>query len=243
MRSRLPTLAALALALACTRADRITFAPSAVRFVGAGKSTDVHATPLDRGGKPMPEPPCAWSSTDEKVVKVAARQNLARLTAVGPGSAAVRCKVGDVTADLPVEVRTVSRLTVRPEHLELTVKDEPAATSLEVLAFDDQGTPVVGRAAVVTCASDEVCRGDARGQVWPVGPGATTAEVDVEGAKLAIPVKVAEGRSKDNIPKEVKENPMLEYERIVKQRDARLAKEAAQAEAKAAKAAKAKQAK
>jgi hypothetical protein len=75
-----------------------------------------------------------------------------------------------------------------------------------------------------------VCRGDGRGQVWPVGPGETTAQVEVEGAGFSVPVKVAEGRSPDARPKPMKENPMIEIERIVKERDARRAKEAEKAE-------------
>ena len=232
--SRLALLALAALT-ACARADRIEISPSAVNFVGVGKTTQIHASPYERSGKLIPDPPCAWSSSDEKVVRIAAQQNLATLTAIGPGAAMVRCRIGDVTAQLPVKVRSVSRLTVRPEHLELTVKDQPAPAPLEVAAFDDQGAPVVGRTAVVTCASEDVCRGDQRGQVWPTGPGETTAKVEVEGASASIPVKVAEGRSPDARPKAVKVNPMIEIERIVKERDARRAREAEKAAKDAAK--------
>jgi hypothetical protein len=234
VRSRLPFLAALALA-ACSRADRIELAPATVRFVGVGKSTEVHASPFQQNGRPIPDPPCAWSSSDERVVKVAARQNLATVTSAGPGTAAVRCKIGDVTAELPVQVRTISRLTVRPERLELTLKDQAAPFALEVTAYDDQGAPVVGRPAAVLCQSEEVCRGDGRAQVWAVGPGETTASVELDGARVAVPVKVVDARSPDAKPKLSKENPMLELERIVKERDARRAKEAEKAAKAAAK--------
>ncbi len=206
--------ASLALALAsCARADRIELQPARVDFVGAGKTTSVRAMPYASNGRFLPEPPCAWSSSDEQVVRVAAKANEATLTAIGRGSAVVRCAIGDARAELPVQVRVVARLAVRPERLDLKVQDERVPQPLTVEAFDDTGRPLVGRAAVVTCASEEVCRGDARGQVWPVGPGATTARVEIEGAAVELPVKVTEARSADARPKAVKGNPMEEIER------------------------------
>jgi hypothetical protein len=190
-----PLLATLPLLAACARADRIELQPSTVRFVGVGKSTDVHATPYERNGLHHPDPPCAWTSSDEKVVKVAGRGNDATLTTVAPGTAAVRCTIGSAVAELPVTVRVVSRIAVRPDRAELTVAATPAPLVLSVDAFDDQGAPVASRSALVACQDEGVCRGDARGQVWPVGPGQTTARVEVEGASLSLPVKVVEGRS------------------------------------------------
>jgi hypothetical protein len=209
----------LAALLACARADRIELAPQAIRFVGAGKTAQVHAVPYERNGRPIPDPPCAWSSSDEKVVKVAGRGNDAAVTAVGPGSAAVRCTIGSARGELPVLVRVVARLAVRPERAELKVADAPAPLQLEVDAVDDQGAPVGGRPPLVTCQDEGVCRGDGRGQIWPVGPGQTTARVEIEGAAASIPVRVVEARSADSRPRAVKGNPMEEIERKVRERD------------------------
>ncbi len=217
MRSRPPplVLAPVLLLAACAQADRIELQPSTLRFVGTGKSTDVRAMPYERNGLHHPDPPCAWSSSDEKVVKVAGRGNDATLTAVAPGTATVRCTIGSVAADLPVTVRVVSRIAVRPERADLKVVDSPAPLALSVEAFDDQGAPVTGRSAVVVCKDEAVCRGDARGQVWPVGPGQTTALVSVESASATLPVTVAEGRSADARPQAFKgkENYAAEIER------------------------------
>src|SRR5512142_346364 len=114
-------LAAALLTAACARADRIELQPATVRFVGVGKTTDVRAMPYERNGLHHPDPPCAWSSSDEKVVKVAGRGNDATLTSAAPGSAQVRCAIGSVFADLAVTVRVVSRLAVRPERADLRV--------------------------------------------------------------------------------------------------------------------------
>ena len=207
-----------ALVLSCARADRIELRASTVRFVGVGKATEVHATPYERNGKHIPDPPCAWSSTDEKVVKVAGRGNDATLTAVAPGTAAVRCTIAGVVGEMPVQVRVVSRISVRPERADLKIVDTPTPLALAVDAYDDQGTPVASRSAVVLCENEAVCRGDARGQVWPVGPGETMARVEIEGASATVPVKVVEARSADARPKAVKGNYAAEVERLFNER-------------------------
>jgi len=207
------------LALGCARADRIEIAPPALRFVGVGKGAPVHAAPYERNGRPIPDPPCTWSSSDEKVVRVAGRANDATVTSVGPGSASVRCTIGSAVGELPVLVRVVAHLSVRPERAELKVTDPPAPLLLEVDAVDDQGAPVSGRPPLVTCQDEAVCRGDGRGQVWPVGPGQTTARLEIEGAAATIPVRVVEGRGADSRPRAVKGNPMEELERKVRERE------------------------
>jgi ribosomal protein S7 len=235
MRTRtLPFACALA-ALACARADRIELNPSRVAFVGLGKATTVKASPYGANGRFLPDPPCAWSTSDAKVATVVPRANEVTITAAGPGNAVVRCTIGGAVGELPVEVRVVSRVAVKPEKLSLTVGDTPTPTALTVEAFDDRGGAVVGRAPVVTCASEQICRGDARGQVWPVGPGETTARVEVEGAVAQLAVQVKEGRSADGKPKAVKGNPMEEVERLWNEKQKKEAAEAAKREREAAK--------
>ncbi|HET6437520.1 MAG TPA: hypothetical protein VFG59_05630 [Anaeromyxobacter sp.] len=220
MRPRpLDALAGLLLLAACARADRIEIDPPSVRFLGTAKTTQIRANPYEANGKPIPDPPCRWSSTDERVVKVVGRGNDAAVTALGPGSAAVRCTIGSARGELEVQVRVVTRIAVRPERVELKVTDVRTPLALSVDAFDDGGALVAGHPPNVTCLSEDVCRGDARGQVWPVGPGETTARVEVEGAAATVEVKVLEGRSDDARPKLVKGNPMEEIERKVRERE------------------------
>jgi hypothetical protein len=231
MRNRSACLLAACLAAACAKADRIELKPASLRFVGAGKATEIHATPYEKNGKHIPDPPCTWTTSDEKVARVAGRGNDATVTAAGTGSAVVRCAIGSAAAELPVQVRVVARLTVRPERAELAVTDTPTPLALSVEAFDDQGAPVGSRAAAVTCQREEVCRGDTRGQVWPVGPGETTARVELEGASATVPVKVVEKRSADARPKAVKgnyaEEMVKEFEKRQKQEAATSRKPAA----------------
>ena len=223
-----PLLAAAFLLAACSGGpSRVDVDPPSLRFGVRGQIAKVHATPRDRGGHPVPVNVCAWTSSDEKVATVKGF-NDAEITAVGPGSATVRCKIGDAGAEVAVLVRVVSRVTVKPESVDLKVTDEPAPTPLAYEAFDDAGGPVSGRHALSRCADENVCRGDSVGQLWGVGAGDTTALVEVEGARSApIKVHVVDARSADAKPKKVTGNPMEAYEKEYQRRQKEAAKQAA----------------
>jgi hypothetical protein len=122
--------------------------------------------------------------------------------------------VGGATGEVEVLVRVVAKVTVAPEKVELRMLDEPVPVQLQAAAWDDAGAQVLGRAALSRCANEEVCRGDGRAQLWAVGPGDTTAVVEVEGARSPpVAVHVVDARSADAKPKAVKGNPMEEIER------------------------------
>jgi hypothetical protein len=233
----LPVAVALAaLALACGPA-RIEMEPSSLRFFGRGQSLDVHASPVAKNGRPVPDQVCKWSSTDDKVATVSGPHNVGKVTSVGPGSTSIRCAIGGVAAEIPVVVRVVARVTAAPDKVEVKMTDEPTPVALRVEGYDDTGAPVVGRAAYSRCADEGVCRGDGRGQLWGVAPGDTTATVEIEGAKSApVAVHVVDARTAEGKPKKVTGNPMLEIEKAVRARDAAEAKERAKAAAQPAKA-------
>jgi hypothetical protein len=202
--------------------------PASLRFGLRGQTAKVHATPIERSGKAVPDQVCRWSSTDEKVATVSGPHNDGTVTAAGPGSAAIRCTIGELQAEVPVQVRVVARVAVKPDRADLKVLDEPAPFQLQIAVADDTGAPVPGRAALAVCASEDVCRGDGRGQLWAVAAGETTAFVEVEGVRsAAIPVHVADARTAAGRPKAVRGNPMLEIERQVQARDEAEAKKAA----------------
>lgn len=223
-------LPAAALALACGGPARVDVQPTSLRFFGRGQSLPVHATPVGRNGRSMPESACAWTTGNAKVATVSARGNDAVVTSVGPGSAAVRCTIGSISAEVPVTVRIVAKVTVASRTVQLAVRDEPEPVSAGVQAFDDTGAPVAGRAILTRCANEDVCRGDARGQLWAVGPGDTTAVAIVEDAQSEpIQVHVVDARTAKTKPQRVSGNPMLEVERLVRERDAAEARRKANA--------------
>jgi hypothetical protein len=212
-------LLALLLLAGCGGAARVELSPSTLRFGVRGQTAKVHAAPYAKSGKSVPEERCKWSSSDQKVATVAGPANDVVVTAAGPGSARITCAIGDVTAELSVLVRVVSKIEVAPAAVELKMQDDPAPVALQITATDDAGGPVVGRPMLSRCASEDVCRGDGRGQLWGVGPGDTSAWVEIEGARSAeVKVHVVDKRSADAKPKAVKGNPMEKYEREYQRR-------------------------
>jgi hypothetical protein len=223
----------LAAALAgCDSVARVELSPPSLRFGVRGQAAKVHAAPVAKNGKSVPDQICKWTTSDPKVVAVAGPANDAVVTAVGPGSARVSCAAGGVTAEVDVLVRVVAKITAAPERVELRMLDEPAPVGLQVTAWDDTGAQVLGRTTLSRCAREDVCRGDGRAQLWAVGPGDTTAFVEVEGARSAeIAVHVVDARSADARPKAVKGNPMEEIERKYLKKVAEDKKEAEKAKA------------
>jgi hypothetical protein len=208
MNGRFVTLGVLgSLALACGGPSRIEMEPRSLRFFGRSQTLTVHATPVAKNGKPVPGEVCRWSSSDEKVATVSGPHNEGAVVSAGPGSAAIRCTIGGVSAEVPVTVRVVARVAVQPERVEVRILDEATPVPLRVDAFE------------------EVCRGDQRGQVWGVAPGETTATVEVEGATSApVAVRVTDARTAEGKPRRVTGNPMEEIERAVRAREAEEAK-------------------
>lgn len=214
--SRLALLAALSLAAGCSRPARIELDPPSARLFGRGQSLKVHASAFARNGRPLADAVCRWSSSDEKVVSVKGPHNEATVTAVGPGSAAVRCQIGSLSAELNVSVRYVTRIEVTPARVEVKMLDRPEATPLEVRAFDQDGAPVSGRVVLTRCDDEQVCRGDNRGQLWAVAPGESRVTVEVDEARAEVVARVVDARTAEGKPRRVKGNPMLDYEKAVK---------------------------
>lgn len=228
------SLALLALA-ACGSQEpaRITLDSTGTRLFGRGQQAKFHASPVSKRGEPLQKYACAWSSSDEKVATVKGAHNDVTVTATGAGSATIRCTIGAIFAEAGVAVRLAGRVEVKPTEVELVMLDEPAPVALQIQAFDDQGSLLVGRAPFIRCQNEEIARGDSRGQLWAVGPGETGCSVEVGDAKADVKARVKDSRSADAKPKAVKGNPMEAYEKEFARREA----ERKKAEEKAAKAA------
>jgi hypothetical protein len=201
-------LATLFAVLAGCGPARIEMDPSTVQLFARGQKAGVHAVPFSRNGRPLPGERCTWSSSDDRVARVEARHNEATVTAVGHGRAAARCAIGDLSAEVPVTVSLVSRVEVNPRELELRILDEATPTTLAVRALDAEGREVQGRKIGTRCLDENVCRGDDRGQVWPVGAGDSTLVVQVDDGSAEARVRVVDARSAAAKPRAVSGNPM-----------------------------------
>jgi len=208
----LPATALLLLA-SCDRVSRVELEPASLAFHARGQAAPLRAAMWTSGERPVPAAGCQWSTGDERVASVAGAQRTATVTAVGPGTTAVRCTVGSTGASAKVTVRLASRVEPSPPRLEIRLGDEPAPSRLDVAVLDTEGRPLLDRPASTRCEDERVCRGDDRGQVWPVGPGETRAVVEVDGVSASIPVRVIEARSAEGRPRHVTGNPMLDVEK------------------------------
>jgi len=219
MAPRLPLLATSLLAsaaiAACDRPARVELDPPSLRFHGRGQSAPLRATVRGASGKVLPTASCRWSSSDERVAAVTGRQRDAAVVAQGPGTASVRCDAGGAEASAPVAVRIASRVEVSPARLELKLADEPAPVGLEVKVLDTEGRPFQDRPVSTACEDERVCRGDDRGQVWPVGAGETHVVVQVDEAKAAVALRVVDARTASGKPRRVEGNPMLDVEKAL----------------------------
>jgi Bacterial Ig-like domain (group 2) len=216
----LPLLSSVLLALAaCGGPVRVDLEPGSVQLFGRGQVAKVHATPREKNGKAAPDAACRWASSDEHVVTVTGGHNDATVTSVAPGTAEVSCTVGEARASLPASVRVVAQVTAQ-RSAELTLRDERAPLALEVKVKDDAGALVAGRIVYTRCESEEVCRGDARGQLWAVGPGATRATVEVEGVSTTVEVTVKDERTEATRPTTLRKGYMEDLEREVARRQA-----------------------
>jgi len=231
----LPLALPALLLLACGQQPaRITLEPTGARLFGRGQQAKLHANPVSKRGEPLQKFACAWSSSDEKVATVKGMHNDAVVTATGAGSAAIRCSIGAVLAEASVAVRLAGRVEVRPAAVDLVMLDEPQPVALQIQVFDDQGALLTGRAPFIRCGNEEVARGDARGQLWAVGPGEARCTVEVGDARADVTARVKDSRSAAARPAAVKGNPMEELERQYLREEAKRKREAEKAAAKAA---------
>jgi hypothetical protein len=214
-----PAVLLLALS-ACGGPARVDLEPASLQLFGRGQTAVVHALPREKSGRPVPSEICRWSVSDEKVATAVGKHNEATVTSVGPGGATLTCAIGELRAQVPISVRTVARLADTPAAVELQLADESRPLALSYRVLDDQGAPVSGRLAFTRCDDEEVCRGDARGQLWATGAGRATATLEVEGARATVAVTVKDVRTGLTKPKLLKKGYMEELERDVQRKQA-----------------------
>ena len=178
-------LAASALA-GCDKPSVIELEPKEQTFKRIGEDVWWHARARTKQGKYLHKVTAVWSSSDPKVVSIDA---VGRAKALSPGHATITAKVDALSADAPVEVQGVGKVTLEPTD-EITLDARGAGKPITIKVFDLAGHPVSDRTPVARCKNEDICRVFPDG-VHGVDSGETFLVASCEGlSSNEVPVKV-----------------------------------------------------
>jgi len=165
--------------------SRIELAPALLRLVGpSGTTAKLELSGKNANNKPAPVPPVAWLLSDTKVASIAPDGTVSSIAA---GKTLVTARVGDLVAEseLEVDLRSVSRIELRPETAILHVGE---TQKLTVTAYDENGLPIPNAGAQLVAGSPDVVRvlGDGTITGLAAGTSVVTATVGDRRAQATI---------------------------------------------------------
>lgn len=165
--------------------SRIELAPALLRLVGpAGTTAKLELSGKSAAGKPASVPSVAWHLSDPKIASIGADGTVASIAA---GKTIATARVGDLVAEseLQVDLRTVSRIELRPETAILHVGE---TQKLTVTAYDENGLPIPNAAARLVADAPGIVRvlGDGTITGLAAGTSVVTASVGERRARATI---------------------------------------------------------
>jgi hypothetical protein len=165
--------------------SRIELAPALLRLVGPrGTTAKLELSGRNARNNPAPVPAVAWHVGDAKVASIAADGTVSSLA---PGKTLVTARVGDLVAEseLQVDLRSVSRIELRPETAILHVGE---SQKLTVTAYDENGLPIPNAGAQLVAGSPDVVKvlGDGTITGLAAGTSVVTATVGERHAQATI---------------------------------------------------------
>jgi dipeptidyl aminopeptidase/acylaminoacyl peptidase len=151
-----------------------------------GRTLQLRAYPLTASGDTLRDRAVAWRTADAAVAVVSQDGVVTGVTA---GTVAVYAKSGSVenAAFVSVAQRAVASIELDVSTLEL---EEGATSRATVIARDDAGEPVLGRAVQWTTEHANVAIVSADGTITALAWGATTVRATVEGKSATATVRV-----------------------------------------------------
>jgi len=171
---------------ACDKPSFIELEPKEQTFKRIGEDLWWKAKARTKQGKYLHQVTFTWTTSDPKIVTIDAK---GRAKAVGAGHAAIIAHVGELSAEAPVEVQGVGKVTLEPVE-EITLDARGEGKPITVKVFDLAGHPVTDRTAVVRCQNEDVCRVFPDG-VHGVDSGETILVASCEGlSSNEVKVKV-----------------------------------------------------
>jgi len=155
----------------------VEVSPPAINLIGpAGTTISFQATVKNSKDAPVAIPP-EWSTSDPKVVTVSPE---GIVTSVGPGTATLVARVGDIqgVAEVRNTLREIARLKLRPETALVRVGDSQA---FEVVAYGADGAAIPGVPALFSSSDPSVATVDGVGRASGIGAGTATIRAKLGG--------------------------------------------------------------
>ncbi len=155
----------------------IEIVPASARIVGpVGTTVQLSAAVKNSKGAPISWP-ILWTSSRPRVATISAD---GRVTSVGPGTATIVARIGDLqgATEVIVTVGEIARLDIHPKTALVRVGD---SQRFEVIAYGPDGRPYEGSAAVFQSSDPAVARVDGGGTASGNSPGTATIRATVAG--------------------------------------------------------------
>jgi len=155
----------------------IDIAPASARIVGpVGTTIQLTATEKNSVGKAVSWP-ITWTSSRPRVATISPQ---GRITSVGPGTATIIARVGDLqgATEIIVTVGEIARLDIHPRTALVRVGD---SQRFEIIAFGPDGKAYEGTAASFESSDPAVAAVDGSGLASGLSPGTATIRASVAG--------------------------------------------------------------
>lgn len=155
--------------------------PAALRMIGpAGMRSRLEIAAKNAAGAAVPVANVAWTSKDPKVAAVSPD---GVVTSVQEGKTTVTAKLGDLASesDVEVQIKTISRLEIRPETAIVKVGE---SEKFSVLAYDESGLLIPDAAAQFSSPNGNLVKVSGDGKATGIAKG-TASVVATIGNKSA----------------------------------------------------------
>lgn len=153
-----------------------------------GQSSTVTATALDILAAPIAGRAATWTSSNSSVATVSAA---GLVTGVSDGTATITARIGTLSANVAVTVRTpVGSVVVTPPTASITIGDAPL--QLTAIARSPAGTTLVGREVQWSSATPAIATVSSTGQVTAVATGSAVITATVDGTSGSATIQVSQ---------------------------------------------------
>ena len=166
-------------------ATTVTITPSSANLSAVGQTVQLAAIVRDQRDRILPSAALTWSSSEDLVATV---DSHGLVTAVGPGSAEITARSGEVSGLMTVSVmQQVHTITLTPSTASMVVGD---TLRISAVATDVNGIVVSGAAFTWTSSDESVASVDANGLITAYRAGAFIVSATSSGVRGLAAVTV-----------------------------------------------------